>query len=156
MNEEEVIKNVVELLKGINNSAAEMVCSGDLNSAIKMYETGEQTSQKFCYTEGAFLNRLYIVKIHIMQERYDLALSGLDRLETYEISEKSKKELDSFYKEASWVLLKSGIEMEKDGNLKSALKIFEKILPYLNQKRAQAVEKEIVWLKSKIGAVKSI
>ena len=151
MNDEDIIKSVVELLKGINNSAAEMVRSGNFENAVKMYEMGEQTSLKFYYTDGAVFNRLYIAKIHIIEEQYDAAMDCLDKLAEYEMSQDAEKALTAFYKEAGMVLLKAGMNMEAAGNLTGALQLFEKIQPYLNKKRADAVEKEIILLRSKVS-----
>lgn len=152
MKDEDVIKGIVELLKGINNSAAELVGSGKLEEAVKMYELGEQTSLKFYYADGAFMNRLYIAKIHIMEENFEAAADCLDRLSEYDSVQNAERELAIFYKEAGMILLKAGMEMEAAGNLTGALRLFEKIQPYLNKKRADVVEKEIIMLKAKVGA----
>ena len=150
MDEEEVVKGIVEMLKGINNSAAELVHKGDLENAVKMYELAEQTSLRFYFNDGAFVNRLYIAKIHIMEEDFNRAVDCLDILEKYEVSPNVENEIIQFYKEAGMILLKAGMNMEAEGNLKEALRIFEKVHPHLNKKRANLVEKEIALLKSKV------
>jgi hypothetical protein len=151
MNEEDVVKGIVEMLKGINNSAADLVQKGDLENAVKMYELAEQTSLKFYFYDGALVNRLYIAKIHIMEEEFNKAVDCLDILEKYTVSPNIENEIIRFYKEAGMILLKAGMKMEADGDLSSALRLFEKVQPYLNKKRAEIVEKEIMLLRSKVG-----
>jgi hypothetical protein len=151
MGEEDVIKGIVEMLKGINNSAADFVQKGDLENAVKMYELAEQTSLRFYFYDGALVNRLYIAKIHIMEEKFNEAVDCLDILEEYEASPNVKNEIGQFYKEAGMIMLKAGMEMEANGDLTGALRLFEKVHPYLNKKRAEIVEKEIILLRSKVG-----
>ena len=151
MGEEDVIKGIVEMLKGINNSAADLVQKGDLENAVKMYELAEQTSLKFYFYDGALVNRLYIAKIHIMEEEFNKAVDCLDILEGYKASPNTENEIVRFYKEAGMIMLKAGMEMEASGDLTGALRLFEKVHPYLNKKRAEIVEKEIMLLRSKVG-----
>jgi len=151
MGEEDVIKGIVEMLKGINNSAADLVQKGDLENAVKMYELAEQTSLRFYFYDGALVNRLYIAKIHIMEEEFSKAVDCLDILEGYKASPNTENEIVRFYKEAGMIMLKAGMEMEASGDLTGALRLFEKVHPYLNKKRAEIVEKEIMLLRSKVG-----
>jgi len=150
MGEEDVIKGIVEMLKGINNSAAGLVQKGDLENAVKMYELAEQTSLRFYFYDGALVNRLYIAKIHIMEEKFNEAVDCLDILEEYSVSSNVENEVTRFYKEAGMIMLKAGMKMEADGDLNGALRLFEKVRPYLNKKRAEIVEKEIMLLRSKV------
>jgi len=147
---DDAVKNIVELLKGTNNSAAELVYKGDLDGAIQMYELAEETSERFKYTDGVLLNRIYIAKVNILKDELKRAIEVIDTVLTHDLSPSIKRETDKFFREASLTILKKGMVWESEGDLKNALHAFEIIVPYLNKKRADIVEKEIALLRSKV------
>jgi len=146
-----VIENVVDLLKGINNSAVGLIQKGDFEAAVKMFELGEETSLRFNYIDGALSNRLNMIKVQLLSGNFLQVIDSLDIMAEFDVSDEMRKEVTRFFKEASVTMLKAGMDMEANGDMRNALRMFERIHPYLNNKRADLVGKEIEMLRSKLG-----
>ncbi|AIZ56051.1 hypothetical protein Mpt1_c01480 [Candidatus Methanoplasma termitum] len=138
---------ITDGLKGLNNSAIEMIIKGEYAEAERMFETIENTSRLFGYEGGIGMARLSLANVSILKGDVFEALAHIEVAECCNLTGNDGETVCSLHKKIALMALEVGIRMENSGELRDALDLFERIHPYLNEKRAVAVKEEILNLK---------
>lgn len=147
---DELISAVAENLKNMNNTAVELIRNGRFDEAQRMYEMSDAAMCLLNYTDGIAMVRISLANLAAMQGDF---VSGLDYAETVLVlsaSEDFKKEAKDLCGRIAKHVLKAGMTEEESGDMKMALKFFEKAAPHLGEKRAALVYREIELIRSHI------
>ena len=139
------ITMIAEGLKALNNAAVDLITKGEYDGAEKMFGTIESTYRMIGYGEGISLVRTSMANLSAI--RGDL-IGSLSHLEiATENAGDNIGTVNEMRRKISLAALEIGIGKENDGDLVGALELFTKILPNLNEKRAEAVAAEIENIK---------
>ena len=144
---DEITFVIAEGLKGLNNAAVDLVMKGDLDEAERVFESIENTAKMFQYNDGVGAARVSMANLSMMRGDIIQALTHIE-IAVEKCSGSNKEEACAMQKKVSMIALQKGMEKEKEGELKGALELFERILPHMNEKRAAAVSKEIESIKA--------
>ena len=144
---------IAEGMKGLNNAAVELITKGEYDEAEKVFRTVEETARLFSYKEGIGMVRVSLANLSVMRGNILEALTHIDVATEYQPPGDGREEACTLRKKISILALEKGIEKEKQGDLKGALELFERILPNLNEKRAVLVSNEIENIKRYLKAV---
>lgn len=144
---DERIVIIAEGLKGMNNSAVDLVMKGEYDEAEKMFESAESTCKLFQYNEGIGMIRVSLANLSVMRGNVLEALSHIEIATSCFPQCEERENVCALHRKIVMMALEAGIGKENSGDLSGALEVFERILPELNEKRAALVAKEIQKIK---------
>jgi len=144
---DEAITVIAEGLKGLNNAAVDLIAKGEYDEAEKMFKTAEETSRLFSYGSGVGMVRVSLANLSIMRGNVLDALTHIEVATEFYPPGCDREEACALQRKISFMALETGIEKERSGDLKGALELFERTLPWLNEKRALMVTEEIARIK---------
>jgi tetratricopeptide (TPR) repeat protein len=145
------ITYLAEGLKAMNNAAVDMVLNGEYDKAEKTFRTVEETSRLFCYEEGVGMARTSLANLSMIKGDLIKAIDHAEAAVEFFPPGGGMEEAYDLLKRISIAALETGIEKERSGDLEGALELFERILPVLNEKRAELVAAEIENIKQYLG-----
>jgi len=147
---DERIMIIAEGLKGMNNSAIDLIKNGEYDKAQTMFESAESTCRLFQYNDGMGMIRASLANLSVMRGNILEALAHIEMAISCYSQCKERENACEMQRNIVMIALEAGMEKENSGDLEGALEIFERILPHLNEKRVALVSAEIKSLKEYI------
>lgn len=145
------VEVIADGLKALNNAAVELVGKGELEDAIKVITTAENTSRLFGYREGIGVAKFVLASIWMMKGEPVEAISHMDAAMEFLPPGEERDLAEEQGLKIALEVLKIGLEKRAEGDQEGTLEMFEKALPYLNEKRAEVISREIENLRSQLG-----
>lgn len=147
---DERIMIIAEGLKGMNNSAIDLIKKGEYDKAQALFESAESTCRLFQYNDGVGMIRVSLANLSVMRGDLLEALTHVETAISLYSQCKEREKACELQRKIAMIALEAGIEKENSDDLKGALEIFERVLPYLNEKRTALVSIEIKNLREYI------
>ncbi|MCL1811786.1 MAG: hypothetical protein FWG41_06210 [Methanomassiliicoccaceae archaeon] len=138
---------IAEGLKGMNNSAVNLIMKGEYDEAAEMFASAESTCRLFQYNEGIGMIRVSLANLSVMRGNVAEALTHIEVATSFYPQCEERECACELHRKIALMALEAGIKKENAGDLAGALELFERILPHLNEKRAVLVSKEIENIK---------
>lgn len=145
--DEQIFKDIARELKGLHNTAVELIKREKFDEAKKIYEKAAGISELTGYLDGIAMSMFSISNLELLREDYTRALDYAFLSRDYFSQESDQIMASELIEKLSIHLVKKGIEMESSGEIHQALSLFNKAVPHLKGKRRQAVLYEIDLLR---------
>lgn len=145
----EISEIVSKQLKDFYNIALSYIEDGSYSGALECYEKAAALCEVLKYRNGIGMACISIANLYFLQKQYEEAFQAAEKALNYYTGEEKKQEVREFIKKLALYLVQGGMELEKEGNFRGAVCLFEQALPYLSVKRQHMVALEIRMLKDR-------
>jgi tetratricopeptide (TPR) repeat protein len=143
-----VFKEIANEIKALHNSALEYIKKYDYDNAIYLYQKSQIISEKMNYFEGVAMSLFNIANVLILAN---------DAFQAIEYAARSKKlfnksgadtaHCDNLLSSLAGTLKAIGINHEKKGEFKEAIRCYTAALPYADRESKIAMKHEIELLR---------
>ncbi len=152
MLENKVFKEIANEIKSIHNSALELIKVKDYERAVSQYQRALVITEKLHYWEGAAMSLFNIANVLVLLNDPFQAMHYAEQAnEKLSISGVNADHCDTLLSQLADILKKMGIQYEKQGDFKDAIRCYSKALPYADRASRAAMEHEIPLLRGYIN-----